>query len=395
MIDGRTKVPFVRLGDLLVDSCYGTSEPNTADGTTPVLGISHVRGGRVRLTDLPRTQLPDAECAKLALRSGDLLLTRTNSYELVGQTGLVEGDTDAVFASYLVRLRVDVERVDPRYLNYWMNSPAGRRQIRRIITRAVGQANVNPTEFRRHVHVPLPAMDEQRHVAAVLATWDAAIEKTELLVGLKQRHRLGLFVSAAAQPTAHSVSLGDLCVAGRGGTLSKGDLAAEGSRRCILYGELHTTYGRVATYIASRTNTASGVATHGDEILMPSASETAEDLASATAVPQDGVLLGGDMIVLRPRQRSLYEPAYLAHYITHMRRREVASLAQGNSVAHLYGRDVLRIKVSLPSFERQRSVAELMSCMQAEIGHLESLAAGYGKQREGLMQVLFHGEAGR
>ncbi len=125
MSDGRSKAPFVRLGDLLVDSCYGTSEPNTADGTTPVLGIPHVRGGRVRLTDLPRTQLPDAECAKLALRSGDLLPTRTNSHELVGQTGLVEVDTDAIF------------------------------------------------------------------------------------------------VSAAAQPPAHSVSLGDLCVAGRGGTLSK------------------------------------------------------------------------------------------------------------------------------------------------------------------------------
>jgi len=59
------------------------------------------------LTDLPRTQLPDAERTKLGLRPGDLLFMRTNSHELVGQTGLVEGHTDAVFASYLVRLRVD------------------------------------------------------------------------------------------------------------------------------------------------------------------------------------------------------------------------------------------------------------------------------------------------
>jgi len=175
----------------------------------------------------------------------------------------------------------------------------------------------------------------------------------------------------------------------------QGDLAAEGSRRCILYGELHTTYCEVATRILSRTNAAMDVATAGGEVLMPRASKSAEDLASATAVQQAGVLLGGDMIVLRPKQRRLYEPAYLAHYITHMRRREVASLAQGNSVAYIYGRDVLRLKVSPPSRERQCSVAELMSCVQAEIGHLESLAAGYTKQREGLMHLLFDDETGR
>jgi type I restriction enzyme S subunit len=292
-------------------------------------------------------------------------------------------------------MRVDAGRVDPRYLNYWMNGPAGRRQMQRIITRAVGQANVNPTQLREAIRVPLPPMAEQKRIADILDSWRSAIEKTNELAGLARRHRLGLFREAATKSPADAASLGDLCTASKGGALSKGDLSPNGASRCILYGELHTTYGQVATHIVGRTGVTSGVASHGDEILMPSASETAEDLASATAVQQPGVLLGGDMIVLRPRERRLYEPAYLAHYITHMRRREVASLAQGNSVAHLYGRDVLRIKVSLPSFERQRLIAELMSSAQAEIDHLELLAGGHRKQRDGLMQVLFDDGAGR
>jgi len=359
-----------------------------------VVGISQVRDGRVCLVNLPRTNLSNSQRAKLSLRRGDILFTRTNSHDLVGQTGLVEIDTNAVFASYLVRLRVDPGRVDPRYLNYWMNGPVGRRQMQRIITRAVGQANVNPTQLREAIRVPLPPMAEQKRVADILDSWRSAIEKTNELAGLARRHRLGLFREAATNSPADAASLGDLCTASKGGALSKGDLSPNGPSLCILYGELHTTYGQVATDIVGRTGATSGVGTHGDEILMPSASETAADLASATAIQQAGVLLGGDMIVLRPRRRGLYDPAYLAHYISLMRRREVASLAQGNSVAHLYGRDLLRIKVALPPFERQERVAELMACMQAEIDELESLAKAYGKQRDGLMQMLLGGEDG-
>lgn len=207
--------PVVRLGEIVVDSCYGTSEPSSAEGTVPVVGIPHIKDGRVRLTNMSCVKLSESERTKLALEPGDILITRTNSPELVGRSGIVEFGTNAVFASYLVRLRVDTSKTDPAYLNYWLNSPLGQRQIRRITTRAVCQANVNPTELKRQLHIPLPPPDEQRRIAEVLATWDAAIEKTERLIESKNAQRAWLSRNLIDERVAADlwcrVSLGKIC----------------------------------------------------------------------------------------------------------------------------------------------------------------------------------------
>ena len=377
------------LGELLLDSCYGTSEPSTSDGITPVIGIPHVRDGVVRLNGLPRSNLSMSERERLALREGDLLFTRTNSHELVGQTGIVEVDTDAAFASYLVRLRVDRRRLDPHYLNYWMNSPAGRRQVGRIVTRAVGQANVNPTELRRSVRVPIPSLAEQRHIAGIIATWDMAILGSERLLEQKRRQQVARFVSLAAHHITLTSTIGELCEITKGGSLSKADINPRGARPCILYGELHTVYGRVGTVIRSRTDSTAGPATCAGDVLTPSSSETDVDLANATAVLQEGVFLGGDINVLRPRHPGVYDPSFLAYSIRHLWRKHVAALAQGQSVVHLYARDLARVRVALPSIDQQRAISALMAAAECEISVLERLAGAYRVQRDGLMQALF------
>jgi len=197
-------IPVVPLGDVLVDSRYGTSKAGSPSASTPVVGIPHVRDGKVRLTGMSRVDVLEEERNRLALRPGDILVIRTNgNRELVGQTGLVEAQTDAVFASYLVRFRVDTRRVEPAYLNHWMNSPAGRREVRRVITEA-GQANVNPTEIQRHVRVPLPPLAEQKRIVAALLIWDLAVERSDQLIELKLSSRewltRELLISASAGP---------------------------------------------------------------------------------------------------------------------------------------------------------------------------------------------------
>lgn len=389
----RTPVPVVRLGDLLVDSCYGTNERSGASGSTPVVGITHIRDGRVRKTYMSRVSLPESQRQKLALRPGDILVTRTNSYDLVGLCGLVDSETDAVFASYLVRLRVDTDRIDPAYLNYWLNSPAGRRQVRRIATRAVGQANVNPTEFRRQVRVPLPPMPDQERIANILALWDTAIEMTGRLIRAKRVEIIGMSTAAMADADGCPTQLGDICTVSKGRGLSKDDLKPSGAHPCILYGELHTIYGEVVTEVRSRTDVFTPTRSlHGD-VLIPSSSETSEDLANASALNEDDVLLGGDINVLRPRQSGKYDAEYLAYYLTHGKRREIARLAQGNSIVHLYGRDIARLEVTLPSIEHQVRIASALEFGRREIAVLERIRDRYLVQRRGVAQVLF-GPAG-
>lgn len=173
---------LVTAGSLLTDTEYGLSEPGDIAGDTPIVGMKNIGDGRVVLSNLSTINSDGADLSKMTLRKGDILLNRTNSPDLVGKVGIVREDSDAVFASYLVRLNTDPKRVDAEYLNAWLNGEIAQRAIKRISTRAVSQANVNPTEFQKYCPVLLPDTEkEQAKIASVLQTWAEAIDKLECL----------------------------------------------------------------------------------------------------------------------------------------------------------------------------------------------------------------------
>lgn len=154
--------------------------------------MKDLRDGKVHTNNLSTTHVTADELAACVLRRGDILINRTNSRDLVGKTGIVVCDVEAVFASYLVRLRARQDCVDPWFLTYWLNSPSAQGTIKRIATPAVGQSNINPTELQKFCIVPLPPIREQQRIAEILRTWDEIIEKTKRLIEAKQQSRLGI-----------------------------------------------------------------------------------------------------------------------------------------------------------------------------------------------------------
>ncbi|MBI5038194.1 MAG: restriction endonuclease subunit S, partial [Nitrospirae bacterium] len=179
--------PSISIGHILVATQYGLSLPGVENGTMPIVGMKDIKGGQVVIDPSVRVTLTDEQADSYKLKKGDILLNRTNSPDLVGKSGIVYKDEDAVFASYIVRLTVDRAKADPEFVNYCMNSNAGQRQIKALSTRAISQANINPTTFKQHFHIPLPPVIVQEYIAAALRTWDTAIEKTERLVEAKEK----------------------------------------------------------------------------------------------------------------------------------------------------------------------------------------------------------------
>jgi len=172
---------LVPVGDALRGTQYGLSEPGDSNGNTPIVGMRDLNNGSVNLGGLATVDDGGADWRGMQLRRGDILLNRTNSADLVGKAGIVREDSEAVFASYLVRLDVDREKAEPEYVNYWLNTAIAQTALKRLSTRGVSQANINPTEFRKHCPLPLPPLPEQRKIAEILRTWDQALEKLEAL----------------------------------------------------------------------------------------------------------------------------------------------------------------------------------------------------------------------
>jgi type I restriction enzyme S subunit len=170
---------LVSLGDILLGAQYGLNSPTDEAGTVAIVGMKDIQNGKVCINDLPKVNITSTEKTAHLLRKGDILINRTNSRDLVGKTGIVDSDIDAVFASYLVRLRTRPEYVDSSYLTYWLNSPSAQGTIKRIATPAVSQSNVNPTELQRFCVVPLPSLLEQQHITEILRIWDDGIDKID------------------------------------------------------------------------------------------------------------------------------------------------------------------------------------------------------------------------
>ncbi len=133
----------------------------------------------------------------------------------------------------------------------------------------------------------------------------------------------------------------------KGNGYSKGDLTESGTP-IILYGRLYKKYqfaiDEVDTFVVPKSGS---VYSQGNEVIVPASGETAEDIARASAVEKSGVLLGGDLNILRPFD--FINPLFLALAISNGEpQKELAKKAQGKSVVHIHNSDIQEVTISYP-----------------------------------------------
>jgi len=151
------------LGSVLLSADYGSSTRASDDGKgLPLIRMGNVGyEGNLLLDDLKFVELSDSDVEKYRLDAGDILFNRTNSLDLVGKTGIWNGEMDAVVASYFIRLRVDRDKVEPMFLWAFMNSAHMKGILRATARGAIGQANINTGELRAFP-LYLPPPEKQR-----------------------------------------------------------------------------------------------------------------------------------------------------------------------------------------------------------------------------------------
>lgn len=138
------------LADVITDTQYGIStKADTDESGTPILRMNNIDTyGRLNLLNLKYVNLDKQTRRKYMLVPGDILFNRTNSRELVGKTGLWQGELEAVPASYLIRIRVDHKRTLPEFVWAYMNTQYMKKILFDRARRAIGMANINAKEIR-------------------------------------------------------------------------------------------------------------------------------------------------------------------------------------------------------------------------------------------------------
>lgn len=166
---------------------------------------------------------------------------------------------------------------------------------------------------------------------------------------------------------------------GRG--YSKKDIQPQGTP-IILYGRLYTKYEYVISNIDTYANMEkNSVISEGGEVIIPASGESAAEISRASCVTDGGVILGGDINIVKPHES--LDSSFIAITLSNgSQQRELSKRAQGKSVVHLHNSDLKAVKLFYPSYEEQfaigslfRNIDDLLASYKDNLINYQSLKA--------------------
>ncbi len=183
--------------------------------------------------------------------------------------------------------------------------------------------------------------------------------------------------------------LGKIAEITKGSGISKDRLSEYGSP-CILYGELYTKYkSEIINEVYSRTELDSSllVKSKANDVIIPCSGETAIDISTARCVPFNNILLGGDLNIIRLKNN---DGGFFAYQLNGTRKKDIARVAQGVSVVHLYGENLKHIRVYHPAIEEQKKITRLLSLIDKRIATQNKIIEDLKKLKSAISERLFN-----
>ncbi|HDI5432366.1 TPA: restriction endonuclease subunit S, partial [Legionella pneumophila] len=346
-----------------------------------------------------------AKLTAFIVHEGDIVLSTVGSRphlvdSMVGKAVRIPKETEgSLLNQNLVKLIPKKSVIINDYLYLMVKKSRFIYFISTLIRGNANQVSITLKELFKY-KFPLPPLIEQKKITQILSTWDKAITTTEkLLVNSEQQKKAlmqQLLTGKILFPTDtsawRSFTLSEIFDFKKGRGLSKDMITSRGKNRCILYGELYTQYNEVIKNVVSRTDSNDGLPSKSGDVLLPcSTTTTGTDLAKAVALFEDGILLGGDINVLRPKIS--VDSAFLAYLLTHVKRNAIASKAQGITIIHLYGSDLKNLEVTIPEILReQQKISSVISIVDGEIEKLKQKLDCLKIEKKALMQQLLTGK---
>lgn len=157
---------------------------NGANGV-PVLSLSAVTGYNFDPTAIKRTSLATDPSAHYWLKDGDLLITRSNTPTLVGHAAVYSGQpSPCIYPDLMMRIPVDPEKANTRFVWYWLQAP----QVRDFIERNAKGTSPTMKKISQGTVMAIPfpkvSLQEQQRIVAEL---DGLQIKVDHVKGLQKK----------------------------------------------------------------------------------------------------------------------------------------------------------------------------------------------------------------
>lgn len=358
----------------------------------PYLRVANVQDGFLDLSEIKEIDVPANQVERFTLKTGDLLLIEGNGNpENLGRGCLWEGQVpDCVHQNHVFAVRaLPSTNLLPRFLALQLQSDHGRNYLLSCAKGSTGLSTINSVQLKQFP-VLVPPIFEQNAITDAIASWDAAIEKTEQLIAAKERHLQAIehqLLTARKRLNGFSDNW-DLLRADK--IFDNVSLKGFGSEPLLSVTQDRGVIPR--DMLTGR-------------VTMPSGDTTSFKLVEP----------GNFVISLRSFQgglehsdyRGLVSPAYTVlravraidvrffrHYFrsrNFIKRLSVAviGIRDGKQVSF---QDFCSIKIPFPPIEEQQAIATMLDEAEREIALLRGQITAFKKQKRGLMQKLLTGQ---
>lgn len=390
----KAKWKLHSLGHVVSDGFQnGLYRPASDYGTgVPIIRINDFNNdGQLSNHVFERVRLTDEEISRFELRAGDILINRVNSLTHIGKSVVVpELAETTVYESNMMRLRLDGTVLDAAFAAQYMQQHRTRDFFRKVAKRAVAQASINQDDVKS---LPIPdiILPEQQKIAAILSTWDRAIELTEKLIAAKQKRK---------QVLMQQLLTGKVRLRGFEKNAWKkchlGDVAKNSTRRNGTSTDQATVYS-VTNSVGMIPMDAGVIGESIDRYKTVSRFDFAYNPmrinvgSIAMWEGDEDVLVSPDYVVYRCGQK--LNAKFLNHFRkTHYWRHFVNRAGGGSVRVRIYFSDLAAMKLNLPPVEEQRAIAAVLNAQDAEIRLLGCRLDALKQQKKGLMQQLLTGK---
>ena len=147
------------LGEVCDNFQYGSSSKSLGEGKLPVLRMGNIQEGKIDWTNLKYSD-NEVDNEKYLLNHDDIVFNRTNSPEHVGKTAIYKSEMPAIFAGYIIRVKVKEDVLNSDFLNFFLNSKDARDYGYSVMSSSVNQANINASKLKQY-KIRLPDLETQ------------------------------------------------------------------------------------------------------------------------------------------------------------------------------------------------------------------------------------------
>lgn len=254
------------------------------------------------------------------------------------------------------------------------------------MTGTAGQKRV-PTIFLKNYDFPLPPLPEQKAIAALLSIWDEAIEKTERLIQVKVRQKLGELHSRISSQKANS-TIGSFAKP----VVRKVDKPEESYVAVGIRSHFKGTFQRLVEDPRTVNMDSLYRVKENDLILNIT---FAWEGAIALVKKEDEECYVSHRFPTYEIKRSKAEPCFIRQLIMSSRMKyDLSNISPGGAGRNrvLNKKDFMKMPIWLPDLETQKNIGEYLGAIDNEINLLRQLADKYKTQKRGLMQKMLTGE---